>query len=384
MEERNIYNREFDEKDYLSYYTEMEDRLSLESQNFDFVMEHMPPTYTNTDKYIREYVSNFSKEELHSRADALIKAQNLQKNNDIMEHMTAKGRGNFNHFRAQWSPIIWQTHEVEETQKIKIGDKVVDGHDFDFSIAQSIELQDANCDPTTEYHDWIKTQNEIETDINTLGTTLSEIEARNTFIAFMDMRETEIKRIATLYSGSALNPNSPFQEIAQEKLKFTLFKLSELRRLRDRMQTTKSTPDNFKSLPQHVQKKELALLSKRLSHNKNIIPQDEEEQENSSNFSFDSIGEQRLCNNLSDPTLTQGVGDMFLDIKPTPQNVEECNIKIDTISANHKHMIEILKAMRQGMSKEEFIKKQNCHKHPHKLRAFDIASYNQALRELNA
>ena len=59
----------------------------------------------------------------------------------------------------------------------------------------------------------------------------------------------------TLYSGVAFNPNSAQQRAAQEKLKFLTFKLSELRRLRERTQNLKSHAD---------QKKELSLNRRRI------------------------------------------------------------------------------------------------------------------------
>ena len=386
MEDNNIYN----EDETINSYVKMKNKLDIENSNFDYVINHMPPVYSKTDAYIKNYVKNLSKDELHSRAESLIKVQNLRKNDDLFEHMSEKNLGNFSHFRSQWSPIIWQTHEENDTKKIKLGDKIVYAYDLDFSIAQSIELQDAGRDPATEYYDWIKIQSRLENDINTNGTTLSEIDRRNTFIDFMDMRETEIKRIASLYSAAALNPNSSLQELAQEKLKFTLFKLSELRRLRDRMKSTKSHADNFKSLPVHVQNAEKIRRNITKTNVYSSAEIEDSTNEDGSSSQLNSFGEHCLSTMFVAHAINNHLVDDYTKTKPETKSVEEAMEKISTLEDNSQNFHEMLTAMRNGLSKEEWLMSKQedltptSHQKDFNIRGFDIARYNQALKELTA
>lgn len=369
MEERTYTSEIPTDAEALSYYSELRKNLDAENNNFNYIIEHMPPAYSNTDAYIKNYVKNLSPDELKARADGLIKAQNLKENDGLLEYMSQKNRGNFNHFRSQWHPLMWQAHEKENTQTIKIGDKIVNAGDLDFSIAESLELNDSGRDPVTEYHDWVKAQDTIEDKIYSNGTTIEEINERNSFIDFMETRETEIKRIADLYSASALNANSPVQKLAQEKLKFTLFKLSELRRLRDKMKSTKSTPDKCKH--QLEQEKRI---------NKEITQHEVEHYENEAGIL--SFGENRL-NNMNNEDICYN----STNFRPITQSPQEVRNKIQTATTNGLNMIEMLQAMRNGQSREEWIAQNNRRTYESRIQAparrgFDIASYNRALQEL--
>lgn len=375
--EGRTYTVEID-KEALSYYAELNNRLNVDSDNFNYVMNHMPPTYADTDAYIKDYVSNLDINELKSRADGLIRAQNLKENHGLIDYMSEKNKGNFSHYRAQWSPIMWQAHEKDSKQTVKIGDKIVNAGDLDYSIAETLEMQDASTDPVSEYYSWVRMQYDIETDINTGGTTCEEVFHRNLFIDFMEHRETEIKRIATLYSAAALNPNSPMQKIAQEKLSFTLFKLSELRRLRDRMKSTKSTPDKCKHeierenrIKEHKQRVLSRLVSAPVTEDNRDL----------------SIGERRLSGLYMAHTLNQSLSDNFIHFKPVSQTKEQAQQKMDIAINNHNAMREMLKAMRNGITREEWLKMHDSddleNENIRELRGFNIARYNQALRDLN-
>ncbi|MBE6452738.1 MAG: hypothetical protein E7012_04535 [Alphaproteobacteria bacterium] len=115
--------------------------------------------------------------------------------------------------------------------------------DISFAIAESLQLMYAGESPLSEYYDWVKDQRQIEIEINTNGTTESEINDRNNFINFLDDRETELKLIISLYSTAERNGSGFHKEMAQQRLNFLYFKLSELRRLRERTQQTKSYSD---------------------------------------------------------------------------------------------------------------------------------------------
>ena len=377
--EGRTYTQHVDEE-ALSYYAELTNRMNVDSENFNYVIDHMPPAYANTDAYIKNYVSNLSEDELKARADGLIKAQNLKGNDGLLDHMAEKRRGNFSQYRAQWSPIMWQAHEKENKQTVKIGEKIVNAGDLDYSIAESLEMQDSNTDPVSEYYGWVRLQADIESDIRADGATCEEIHHRNLFIDFMEHRETEIKRIAALYSAAALNPFSPMQKIAQEKLCFTLFKLSELRRLRDKMKATKSTPDKCKHEIEKERKlKELQQRRMEFARAYNPVIEDNNE--------F-SLGEQRLAAAFMAHTLNQGISDQLTHFRPVSQTPEQAMQKMDTAVHNHNTMREMLQAMRNGMSREEWLK--THHQTPQQapqsrqLRGFDINRYNQALRDLNS
>ena len=83
MEERNRNNEQQFIEFFVKEYNEMNRRIREEEENYDFIMSHMPPTYAETDTYIQNYVKNLKDEELIARADGLIKAQNLEKNDSL-------------------------------------------------------------------------------------------------------------------------------------------------------------------------------------------------------------------------------------------------------------------------------------------------------------
>lgn len=130
--------------------------------------------------------------------------------------------------------------------KSVIGDVVVDSFNLDYMIAETLQSLYSSEDPRAEYYDWVNAFDKIKSDIYTDGTTPDEISARNAFIGFMDDRETEMKRVMALYAGAAIHGQGYYREQAQAKLDFMKFKLSELRRLRTKMENTKSYADEDK------------------------------------------------------------------------------------------------------------------------------------------
>lgn len=395
MEERNRNNEQQFIEFFVKEYNEMNRRIREEEENYDFIMSHMPPTYAETDTYIQNYVKNLKDEELIARADGLIKAQNLKKNDYLIDHMTDKGNGNFSHFRAQWSPIIWQANEKPDTTKIKIGEKIVNASDLNFSIAealnkksktsydlnfsmaQSIDEQDCSINSVNEYHLWVKMQDKGQKDIETNGAEQHEIDFRNDFIKLMDTRETEIKRVAQLYASCALNPNSALQEIAQEKLKFILFKLSELRRLRDKMQATQSVADRKK---ENENKKEI--------YDDRITPVNSQRDTSIDTQNTDySLAERRLNNLFIAHTINHHLINNYSRTKPETSSAEEATNKINTLKLN----LDMFKAMRNGMTKEEWeksLEEDQDYTIPQptirRRLGFDLARYQEALRDLTA
>ena len=86
MEEYKDNTNEYE----LEEYNKLATMLNKDTDNFNSLMERMPPSYAQTDGYIKGYVSNLSREALRKRADALIIKQNLGEHDELIDHMTEK------------------------------------------------------------------------------------------------------------------------------------------------------------------------------------------------------------------------------------------------------------------------------------------------------
>ena len=231
--------------------------------------------------------------------------------------------------------------------------KTVDAFDLDYMIAESLQQIYSEQDPKAEYYDWVKQQHDIEVNINTGGTTEEEIVERNAFISFLDDRETEIKRIMTLYAGAAFNSNSRQQAAAQEKLKFLVFKLSELRRLRERTQNTKSQADS----KEYFEEQEKSQRREALAATAGLA---------TAGYVAASLAEQRLNERAKASQLENSLGDRLLYMKPETQTREEAYDKINTTKRNRNFMAKMIMKMRgidvedeqEDMSKEQNLKMQ--------------------------
>ena len=159
---------------------------------------------------------------------------------------------------------------------------------------------------------------------------------------------------------------------------FTLFKLSELRRLRDRMKTTKSSPDKC------IHKHEHAGHDNNHEKNDAYVPAYEPIIEENNDL---SLGEQRLAQLCAAHVISHGISEKFTQYRPVARTHDEVLQKIESAVHNHDTMKEMLNAMRNGMSREEWLKKHGRTVQESKaiinLRGFDINRYNQALRDLN-
>ena len=383
------------EEEAVRYYSDLKKRLENYSRHYVEAPEYTPHAYTPTDAYLKNHLMNYSCEDLHRKADALIGTQKLDQNDEFIDHMSTKNRGDYHHFRSQWTPVAMQAREKTSEKTIKVGDKIVYTHDLSFSIAETLELQDSSRDPVTEYYDWIRIQNRIETDIYTSGTTQTEIDRRNFFIELMDKRETELKRIISLYSEAAFNSNSALQPIAQEKLKFLTFKLSELRRLRDKMSATKSQADRPEEDKQPMNSNEEVKKVKTHSYTFYSQPVVQKQEENTTK-------NEDVFNFMADRKLRELI-DMHMALmmsansqsKPLSQSKEEAVQKMERASQTKHSISDIIGALRNGMSKEELERQEaqiNQTETRQKLqelrnrsiRGFDINAYNNALREMTA
>ena len=178
-------------------------------------------------------------EALKEFADNQIKAQQLDsKHWRLINHIIEKNKyiEDQKTFDYAWSSLAMQAQEQPSDATIIVKGREIKYSDMDYMLAENLQMLCASQDPLAEYYDWVATEDKIEKEVTTDGTTISEWHDRNNFISFMDERETELKRIISLYSGVAFNPLCQEQAAAQAKLRELAFKLKELRRLRERAQ----------------------------------------------------------------------------------------------------------------------------------------------------
>lgn len=326
-------------------YSDQKEYFKFELENRPFPHTYIPSEIKARNDAISNGLSKMHPSSLKNKADELIKLQELSKHNEIIDLIASKRVGNYNQFNNLWSPMLWQSRSDSSTAKVKIGEQTVEVFDLDFLIAESLQHLYSSEDPKAEYYDWIERQRQIEVAINTGGTTEDEIAQRNTFISFLDDRETEIKRIILLYSGAAFNPNCRQQTEAQEKLKFLTFKLSELRRLRERTQATKSQADDKEYFAQKEKQERQAAINATMAISGVALASE-----------MMSLGERRLLKENGTLNFEHGIGESFVNFRPETTNKEQALSKINTAELNRKQMADMFMAMRNGLSKDEWLK----------------------------
>lgn len=234
----------------------------------------------------------------------------------------------------------------EKGQPVKLptyNNQEVSVSDISYVLAESLQHLYSSEDPRAEYYDWVQTQRKIEVDIYSNGTTDDEIQARNDFIGFMDDRETELKLIIMLYQSAERNGTGYYKELAQNKLSFLNFKLSELRRLRDRTQATKSKSDE-----QEKREKEREKIAQQAVENMAMAAATEEmERTRQSYLQNQKDGEEF-------DMVTGGVLTKYSPVyRPEALSVNEVLRKKEQLENNRRKMIDQITAMRMGLSKEE-------------------------------
>lgn len=328
-------------------YVKFKELYRFELASRDFPRTYLPPEIKSQQQTLSNALHNLSPSELRKKADELIRAQNLnQKHSDLISIITSDSVGRFDLFNTLQKPMFWATHEEHTpSPKVKVGNQTIDAFDLDYIIAESLQQLYASEDPLAEYHGWITRQNQIEVNINSDGTTEDEIVERNVFIEFLNDRETEIKRVMTLYAGAAFNSNSRHQIAAQEKLKFLVFKLSELRRLRERTENTKSRADNQEQLDnieQQKQKEALATTGALVMAGLTA--------------EMISMGNNKIKQNDTHNLLERGPAESIVSMRPITKTVEQALDKIQSAKEHRNQMFEILSAMRNGISLDEWRK----------------------------
>ena len=338
-------------EEYISY----KEGLNFENEHRIFARAYLPPEEKYRNEMLMQNLNKMPKHLIVNKADELIQKQGLdRKHEELIEHMANKNNGSYTNFSSLWSPILWQARETSDKTKVLVNSQPMYVFDLDFALAENLQQLYASEDPIAEYYHWVETQKKIEIDINTDGTTEDEIVARNSFISFLDDRETEMKRVMLLYAGTAFNSNSRQQSIAQEKLKFLNFKMSELRRLRERTQQTKSKADD----QQYFEEKERRYQQTATNITTGLVAAE-----------MLSLGNHRLQQNISSNLLEHGIGESFVRLRPETTTLEQAQEKISIAKQNREQMLDMFEAMRNGMSKDDWLKtKQNSMMTSHNIK----------------
>ncbi|MBE6444117.1 MAG: hypothetical protein E7020_05580 [Alphaproteobacteria bacterium] len=366
-----------------SDYEEFKNGFGFELENRQFIHTYLPPEIKSRNEALSSAIGFMPPEHLRMKADELLQNQKIAgKYDDLINLMASKSNNNYNQFSSMWSPLIWQAREDNSRQQVEIstknGKKNIDAFDMDYLIAENLQHLYSSEDPAAEYYDWCERQQKIEIDINTGGTTEDEIVARDTFINFLDDRETEIKRVMQLYAGAAFNTNCRMQESAQEKLKFLTFKLSELRRLRQRTETTKSRADS----KEYFEQKERRQQQIATSATAGIVAMEAL-----------SLGDKRLAEQAFNASIEHGLGETFVNMRPETQTIEQANNKIKSAYRNRAQMEAMVAALRNGKTVEQW-KNENQNTNTHNsstvrnnvrnLRGWEITKFREATNTMSA
>lgn len=329
---------------YMEQYADWKNEYSQQSgdlfADLRYTMEQTPEQRQKM-AYARATLESVNKQKLKQEADRFIEQQKLNK--------VANAYG-----AAEKMEQIKQSAKIQGVE--------INTFELDFLIADSLQKMDAGEDPRAEYYDWVEAQQKIENEINSDGTTQEEVNARNGFIDFLGDRETEMRRIIALYAGAAVYGNGPLKEQALERLAFLNFKLSELRRLRVKMQATKDRADSQEKLDRIQEEKQERILTA-----------------GAMMFAHESLSNRylRIKAGVDSREFEQGVGEEFVRFRPVTETRAAAESKIETTRENGKKTAIILMAMRMGKSREEAEREAAAQQEPkvRTLNGFRMARY---------
>ena len=195
------------------------------------------------DRQMMQKLQNVDAQTLRSMADELIEKQKLEQYNRAVDRAidNANANGDYIKFNKYLDDNFLNNGEFQNHQEsvVKVNGEEIKAYDMDYYIAESLQKLQAGESPEAEYYDWVDQERKIEEAMASnkdWKEVHSDMKDCGGFISMMDDRETELKRIIVLYSGAAFNTNCEQNEQARTKLKFLVFKLSELRRLREKAQ----------------------------------------------------------------------------------------------------------------------------------------------------
>ena len=342
-------------REYADYSTQ----LKKDWQQAGFTRAYLPQEIQEQYQDVREVLTQHAERNpaaFKKSVDALIRDQKLEQKYGTYVQAASQGMSGY----------LPSKDDSKAVTSFK--GRTVDAFGLDYMIAESLQQIYSEQDPRAEYYDWIKQQHDIEVNINTGGTTEEEIVERNAFISFLDDRETEIKRIMVLYAGAAFNSHSRQQAAAQEKLKFLVFKLSELRRLREKTQNTKSQADSKEYFEE--QEKRQRDEARRLTMGAATA-----------GYVAMSLAEQRLNEKVNAAELENSLGDRLLYMKPDTQTKEQVYAKINATKHNRNLMAKMIMKMR-GLEVNEDTEEENVPEMPlrkqiRQPRGFVAREYNQ-------
>lgn len=217
--------------------------------------------------------------------------------------------------------------------------------DINYVLAESLQHLYSSEDPRAEYYDWVEAQRAIEVAINTNGTTEDEIKARNGFISFLDDRETELKLIIMLYAAAERGGTGYYKEMAQNKLIFLNFKLSELRRLRDRTQATKNKSDE-----QERAEKELERSARQAVGTMAVA---------SAAAGLEQARQSYLQNQRDALLFDNAIDGIITHYRPVTHSPAEVMAKKERLHMTRQNIHEVISAMRMGISKEELLRQES-------------------------
>ncbi len=290
-----------------------------------------------------------------------------------MENMIADMRRRNPEETKQYARKLMVAEAAGQPVKLPTYDnKEVPVSDISYVLAESLQHLYSAEDPKAEYYDWVQTQRQIEIDIYSNGTTDDEIKARNSFIGFLDDRETELKLIIMLYASAERNGTGYYKELAQNKLSFLQFKLSELRRLRDRTQATKSKSDEEEKREQQGEQ-----AVQHATRNAAMLAAVEGLEQARQNY---------LENQQNAKEFDTAIDGVLTHYRPVTHSVEDVMHKKERLSKNRENMLELFKSLRMGVSKEEKERREQEARQPlvRRVKGFDRYWYNRLENEQSA
>ena len=126
-------------------YADFKEHLQFEMDNRPFSHTYLPPEIKARDEALSNSLRKMDATNLKQKADALIKAQQLDNRyQELINHMAAKQTDSYNQFNAMWSPVLWQSLEDRSQAKVSVGNQTMEAFDLDYAIAESLGLSVRN------------------------------------------------------------------------------------------------------------------------------------------------------------------------------------------------------------------------------------------------
>ena len=163
-------------------------------------------------------------------------------------------------------------------------------------------------------------------------------------------------------------------------MKFLTFKLSELYRLRERTKATKDRADSKEYFAEQERRDRQAALAATAGITGMALTD-----------GMLSLGERRLREDINTTALEHGIGESFVRLRPETRTREQAENKINTAIQNRNQMAAMLTAMRNGISKDEWLRQQDktaitvdLRQKVRKLHGFRVADYQEYSNSMSA